>query len=96
MKFITVRDLKQKTADIWKLVQKDQEFVITSNGRPIAFLTRISEDTFEEDIDIHRRVKALKALDRIHKESVKKGTETLSSKTIEREVKKVRKSRIDS
>ncbi len=91
MKFITVRDLKQKTADIWKLVQKDQELVITSNGRPVAILTKASEDTFEEDIDIYRRVRALKALDRIHRVSVQKGVSRTKSGEIERQIGSVRK-----
>ncbi|NOX21290.1 MAG: type II toxin-antitoxin system prevent-host-death family antitoxin [Nitrospirae bacterium] len=91
MKFVTVRELKQKTTEIWRLVKKGEELVITSNGKPIALLTGISEDTLEDDLDTIRRVSALKSLDRIHRESLKKGTYKISMEEIDREIKKVRR-----
>ena len=91
MKFITVRELKQKTTEIWRLVKRGEELVITSNGKPIALLTGVSEDTLEDDLETLRRVSALKSLDRIHRESLKKGTYKISKEEIEREIKKIRK-----
>ncbi|HDZ00232.1 MAG TPA: type II toxin-antitoxin system prevent-host-death family antitoxin [Nitrospirae bacterium] len=91
MKFITVRELKQKTSEIWKLVRNGQEMIITSNGRPVALLTKVSEDTFEEDLDIHKRARALKALDRIHRESLDKETDRITHDEIESEIKAARK-----
>ncbi len=91
MRFITVRELKQKTTEIWRLVKKGEELVITSNGKPIALLTGVSEDTLEDDLETLRRVSALKSLDRIHRESLKKGTYKISKEEIEGEIKKIRK-----
>ncbi|RMG02326.1 MAG: type II toxin-antitoxin system prevent-host-death family antitoxin, partial [Nitrospirae bacterium] len=74
MKFITVRDLKQKTTKIWQLIKSGEELVITSNGKPIALLTGVSEETLEDDIETIRRASALKSLDRIHRRSLQQGT----------------------
>ncbi|NTW89032.1 MAG: type II toxin-antitoxin system Phd/YefM family antitoxin, partial [Desulfobulbaceae bacterium] len=38
MKFLSVRDLRGKSAQIWKDLPEEREMVITSNGRPIAIL----------------------------------------------------------
>ena len=43
MKFLSVRDLRGKSAQIWKELPDEREMVITSNGRPIAILAAINE-----------------------------------------------------
>lgn len=34
MKFLPVRDLRSKSADVWKGLTAEREMVVTSNGRP--------------------------------------------------------------
>ncbi|GBE00071.1 phd_YefM [bacterium BMS3Abin07] len=93
MKFLTVRELKQKTSEIWKLVKEGEDLIITSNGKPVALLTGVSEDSLEDDLETLSRAKALKALEKIHRESLKKGTHRLSRKSIEKEISAVRLNR---
>ena len=93
MKFITARDLRLKPGDVWKLAQKEKDLVITSNGRPVALLTGITEDTFEEELDVIQRARALRALDEIHRDSVLKGTDQISFKEIESEIEQARRGR---
>ena len=45
MKFLSVRDLRGKSAQIWKELPGEREMVVTSNGRPIAILAAITEKT---------------------------------------------------
>ena len=40
MRFVSVRELRGKSAAIWKELAQEQEMVITSNGKPIAFSVR--------------------------------------------------------
>jgi prevent-host-death family protein len=93
MKFITARDLRLKPGDVWKLAKKEKDLVITANGRPIALLTGINEDTLEEELDVIQRARALRALDEIHRESILKGMDQLSFEAIESEIKQVRRRR---
>jgi antitoxin (DNA-binding transcriptional repressor) of toxin-antitoxin stability system len=43
MKFLSVRDLRGKSAEMWKKLPAEGEMVITGNGRPIAILAAINE-----------------------------------------------------
>ena len=93
MKFITSRDLRLKPGDVWKLAQKQEDLVITSNGRPVALLTGVTEDTLEAELDVIQRARALRALDEIHRDSVLKGTDKMGLKEIESEIAQVRRRR---
>jgi prevent-host-death family protein len=95
MKFITSRDLRLKPGDVWKLAKKEEEVVITANGRPIALLTGVTEETLEEELDVIQRARALKALDEIHRASVMNGTDRISSKEIESEIVQSRRRRVN-
>jgi antitoxin (DNA-binding transcriptional repressor) of toxin-antitoxin stability system len=39
MKFITVRDLRGRPAQVWKQLAKCREMVLTLNGKPIAIIS---------------------------------------------------------
>jgi len=90
MKFVSVRDLRLKPGDVWKLAKREKDLIITANGRPMAILTGVDEDTFEEELDVIQRARALKALDSIHRESVIKGTNQISNEEIQSEIDAVR------
>lgn len=94
MKFISVRDLRLKPGEVWKLAKQEKDLVITSNGRPIAILTGINEESFEEELDIMQRARALKSLDTIHKNSVMKGTNRITDQEIQLEIDTVRKGKV--
>ncbi len=47
MKFIAVRDFRTRSSKIWQELAEEKELVITSNGKPIAILSAVSEDNLE-------------------------------------------------
>jgi len=91
VRFISVRDLRLKPGEVWKLSKQEKDLIITTNGRPIAILVGITEDTLEEELDAIHRARALRALDSLQQESVFKGTDRLSSAEIDLEISAVRK-----
>ena len=91
MKFVTVRDLRLKPGEVWKLTREEKELIVTSNGRPVAILIGTSEQSFEREVETIQRARALGALERIHRLSKEKGTDRISDKEIEREIKSARK-----
>ena len=91
MRFVSVRDLRLKPGDVWKLAKQEKDLIITSNGRPVAILTGINEENLEEELDAIHRARALVALESMHKDSVIKGTDRISSQEIELEIDAVRK-----
>lgn len=93
MKFVSVRDLKEKSAKIWKELPEEKEMVLTSNGRPIAVLRAINEENLEQVLSAFRRVRAIEAVAALQYESTVKGTSALSEEEIDEEIKAVRKKR---
>jgi antitoxin (DNA-binding transcriptional repressor) of toxin-antitoxin stability system len=93
MKFLSVRDLRGKSAQIWKELLDEREMVVTSNGRPIAILAAITEENLEESLSAFRRVRAVEAVVSLQRKSVEKGTDKISLDGINAEIKSVREKR---
>jgi len=92
MRFVTVRDLNTKPKEVWDKVKED-DVVVTSNGKPIAVLSGVSEASLERQLRALRRSRALLALEEMQKAALRKGLDRWSDKRIEAEIKDVRKSR---
>ncbi|MFC1825324.1 type II toxin-antitoxin system Phd/YefM family antitoxin [Thermodesulfobacteriota bacterium] len=93
MKFLSVRDLKTKSAQIWKDLPDQKDMVITSNGRPIALLSSVNENNLEQVLSAFRQARAIEAVTSIQYESVRKGTDKITLKEINKEIKSVRSKR---
>lgn len=93
MKYLSVRDLRSDSARIWRDLPKAGEMIVTSNGRPVAILTAVSEGSIEDSIAAWRRVRATQALADIQRKSVECGTDALSMDDIDAEIRKVRRER---
>jgi antitoxin (DNA-binding transcriptional repressor) of toxin-antitoxin stability system len=93
MKFLSVRDLRGKSAQIWKELPGEREMIITSNGRPIAILASISESNLEESLAAFRRARAVEAVASLQRRSVEQGTDRIAMNEIDAEIKAVRKKR---
>jgi antitoxin (DNA-binding transcriptional repressor) of toxin-antitoxin stability system len=90
MKFVSVRELRLTPGKVWDLARQGKRIVLTANGRPMAILTGVDEDSLEEELDAIERAQALIALDRIHQDSVKRGTDRFSEREIQKEIDSVR------
>jgi prevent-host-death family protein len=93
MKFVTVRDLRTTPAQIWKELPREQEIVITNNGKPIALLTPISDTDMEDTVTAVRRARAATALKKIRNQALKKGLSEISMEEINKEIQEYRKSK---
>ncbi len=93
MKFLSVRDLKTKSSQVWKDLPDQKDMVITSNGRPIAILSSINENNLEQILSAFRQARAIEAVTSIQYESVRKGTDKITLGEINNEIKAVRSKR---
>lgn len=93
MKFLSVRDFRSKSAQVWKQLRKEGEMVITSNGKPVALLTALSDENLEETLKTIRKVKAMAAVTSMQFKSVQRGTSKLKINEINKEIAAVRKMR---
>ena len=93
MKFLSVRDLKTKSSQVWKELPDQKEMVVTSNGRPIALLSSIDENNLEQVLTAFRRARATNALASIQYDSIQKGTDMISIDEINGEIGAIRSER---
>lgn len=93
MKFVSVRDLRGKSADIWRDLPGEREMVITSNGRPVAILAAVTDGNLEESLAAFRQARAVDAVAAMQRRSVRSGTDALTSAEIDAEIAAARKAR---
>lgn len=93
MKFLSVRDLRSKSAEVWQGLTAEREMVVTSNGRPIAILSAVTEETLEETLAAIRRSRAVAAVSEMQRQSVKKGKDAITPAEIDTEIASVRSAR---
>lgn len=93
MRFVSVRELRTKSAEVWRRLANDGEVVITSNGKPIAILSPVDEASLERQIAATRRVRAALALDELHRQAAEAGLDRLADAEIDAERRAVRRAR---
>ena len=93
MKFLSVRDLRGKSAQVWQELSREREMVVTNNGRPIAVLTAVDEGSVEKSLTAWRQVRATQAITSIQQDSMRKGTNKVTMDEIDAEIKNVRQKR---
>ena len=91
MKFLTVRDLRSKSAQIWKELSNEQEMIITNNGRPVAILSSIIENNLETSLNSIRRARLADSISSLQQESIKQETNKITIDEINKEIRESRK-----
>jgi len=90
MKFVTVRDFRTSPASIWKRLPIEREMIITNNGKPIALLTPVTDETMEMTISAFRQAKAINALRKMQEISASLGNDKMTLDEINAIIKEVR------
>lgn len=93
MEFITVRDLRLRSTEIWEKLRERGELVLTSNGKPIAILSDVEPDSVEEMLAQLRRVRAQVAVSRLRRSAVATGLDRTSLDQINAEIAAARSAR---
>ncbi|GAB6112385.1 type II toxin-antitoxin system Phd/YefM family antitoxin [Desulfomicrobium salsuginis] len=93
MKFVSVRDFREKSARIWKELPDEREMVITSNGRPVAILAAVNESNLVEALSAFRTARAVEAVAELQKRALEHGDDRISMDEIQAEIKAVRMTR---
>ena len=78
MKFITVRDFRTSSSDIWKKLAFEREMIVTNNGKPIALLTPLTDKTLEDTVSAVRRATAINAVEKMQEISFGLGNDKLT------------------
>ena len=93
MRFVSSREFRIRPGRVWSDLKKERDLVVTSQGKPIAILTRAADTTLERDLAVLRRARALAAVDAIQRRSVERGFNRLTLADINREIRAARRAR---
>jgi len=90
MNFVTVRDFRTSPSNVWKKLSSERELIITNNGKPIALLTPLSDETLEDTVSAVRRAKAINAMRKMQETSVSLGNDKMSLEEINTIIRETR------
>ncbi len=93
MRFIRVRDLRRRPGRVWSKLSREKEVILTSNGKPIAILSAVSEENLERALMALRQARAIAAVERMQSASIAAGNDRLTLEEIDAEIATVRKGR---
>lgn len=92
MKFLSTRDLRNRPGFVRDLA-REEDIVLTANGKPIALLLGVEDDDFEETAQVIRQARAQRALSRMRRQAESQGLSRMSLSEINAEVRAVRSKR---
>jgi len=93
MKFVSIRDFRNRTAVIREALEDEHEIVVTCNGKPFAILAEVDEDTFEDRLKALRQARARAVLDLIQARAKERGLDKLTMAEIDAEIARARRER---
>ncbi|WP_126993672.1 hypothetical protein [Thermosipho globiformans] len=88
IRYVRSKEIRSNPATLWK----ENETIITSNGKPKAIVIRIENDIedIESTLAAFRQVKAMRALEEMRLISKQKGLDKLSDEEIAKVIDEVR------
>lgn len=93
MRFVGIRELRGRSAAVWKALAEEKDLVVTSNGKPIALLSATSEDILEQSLNAMRRARSQAAAAAMQQASLKAGADRLSLEDVNAEINAARRER---
>lgn len=93
MRFVSVRELRSKSAELWRDLPTERQMVVTNNGKPVAILATVDEGGVEETLAHFRRNRALSAIEAQQIRSVANGLDRMTMEEIDAEIQAARRER---
>lgn len=93
MKFVTVRELRDRTSELWDELERQRELVVTNNGKPVAILSATDAESLERSLHHIRRCRAADALSGLQRGAARRGLDRLTMDEVNQEVQAFRKER---
>ena len=90
MRFVSVRELRNRTSQLWRDLERERDLIVTSHGKPVAILSATDERSLERALADIRRSRAHAALAEIHRDAARRGLDRLSVEEIDAEINAAR------
>jgi len=73
MDFVTVRDFRTNTSNLWDKLEQSGKMVVTNNGRPTALMINIAGQDFEAILDIINQAEFMRSVNNMRAVAASKG-----------------------
>jgi hypothetical protein len=93
MKTLTIRDFRTRPRQAQKALADEGEALLTSNGRPVALMLRVDDESLDQTVETVRRAGALRGVRKMRAEAKARGLDRLSFKQIDAIIARSRKAR---
>ena len=93
MDYVTVRELREKSGEIWQRVEGGEEFVVTRNGKPFALLVHTEPSTVEDRLRALRLQSFGRAWEALARQARASGAADMTDEAIQAEIDVVREER---
>jgi prevent-host-death family protein len=93
MDYVTVRELREKSGDVWQRVESGEEIVVTRNGKPFALLLHTRPAEVEDALRAHRAARLGAVVKRMQEQAKVSGADQLTDEEIQAEIDAVRRAR---
>lgn len=93
MDYVTVRELREKSGEIWQRVEAGEEFVITRNGKPFALLVHTEPTAVEDRLRALRLSRMSELAQAIRGDAQACGASLLTDEDIQAEIDAARRER---
>ena len=90
MDYVTVRELREKSGEIWQRVEAGEEFVVTRNGKPFALLVHTEPAAVEDKLRALRLQAFSQAWDALARQAQASGAADMTDDEIQAEIDAVR------
>ena len=89
----SVRELRSRSAAVWRSLARERDLVVTSNGKPIALLSVTTASTLEASLAALRQARAQLAVAAMQRRARETGADRLTLEEVNAEIDAVRRSR---
>lgn len=93
MDFVSVRELRSRSAEVWGSLARQMDLVVTSNGKPIAILSATSGPTLEESLTALRQARAQLAVAAMQRRASETGADRMILDEVNAEIEAARRTR---
>ena len=93
MEFVSVRDLRSRSAAVWRSLAREKDLVVTSNGKPIAVLSATTASMLDTSLAALRQARAQLAVAAMQQRAREAGADRLTLEEINAEISAARQHR---
>jgi antitoxin (DNA-binding transcriptional repressor) of toxin-antitoxin stability system len=91
MKNMPIRELRNRPGAARRELDAEHEVVLTSNGRPMALMVSLNENSLDETLEIVRLVRGQMALRALRREARERGVDKLTVDDIDAVIEETRR-----